>query len=294
MEKSYIGWNKIEDFGKEYYSLVQAGFGLSPETRSKRQIELANIIISNSRDYIYKLAHELVFQGGCRMPKATLSLRHERKRISNNGQQIEKEMCIEDLAIAASVGIIEGMDGYDPNKGCLRNFIYYHAIGSMYRGARQKLGLVRLPESAHKRIGKINYCNSSLIEALSEKFGSIYSAQLAHLGITGEYLALYTNTRSSDPWKRRKLEEKVKDPDTIMADDEIANKEILSYAQKALHCLLPIEQKILTMRFGLDGNDGRTLADIGLELGYSRERIRQLESRALDKMHKTLSGQEAL
>jgi RNA polymerase primary sigma factor len=43
-------------------------------------------------------------------------------------------------------------------------------------------------------------------------------------------------------------------------------------------------QRVLVLRFGLDGEGPRTLEDIGAELGVTRERVRQLESRALREL----------
>jgi RNA polymerase primary sigma factor len=51
-----------------------------------------------------------------------------------------------------------------------------------------------------------------------------------------------------------------------------------------LGTLLPKEADILRLRFGLDDDDGRTLEEIGQILGVTRERIRQIEAKALRKL----------
>jgi RNA polymerase primary sigma factor len=49
-------------------------------------------------------------------------------------------------------------------------------------------------------------------------------------------------------------------------------------------------QRVLTLRFGLDGQPSRTLEEVGLDLGVTRERVRQLETRALQELRATAPG----
>jgi RNA polymerase primary sigma factor len=53
---------------------------------------------------------------------------------------------------------------------------------------------------------------------------------------------------------------------------------------RALAQLKPRLQRVLILRYGLDGTNGRTLEQVGVELGITRERVRQLETRALREL----------
>lgn len=68
---------------------------------------------------------------------------------------------------------------------------------------------------------------------------------------------------------------------------QLENAQLVSYVEKYLS---PREQEVLKVRFGLDDGTPRTLAEAGRVLGVSRERVRQIEKRALHKLKILLSG----
>jgi RNA polymerase primary sigma factor len=61
---------------------------------------------------------------------------------------------------------------------------------------------------------------------------------------------------------------------------------------EAIADLTPREQRILRMRFGIDGTTDHTLAEVGRELGLTRERIRQIEAKALEKLRHPRRGRK--
>ena len=82
-------------------------------------------------------------------------------------------------------------------------------------------------------------------------------------------------------------------PDESAQPDRLAMATALrAHLDRAIESLPPREQMILRHRFGL-GTDAQTLDEIGQQLGVSRERIRQLESRALAHL-KTICAQQGL
>jgi len=77
----------------------------------------------------------------------------------------------------------------------------------------------------------------------------------------------------------------------IKAPDEIASRELLKeHIDEILETLSLRERKVLELRFGLRDDRQRTLEEVGKEFGVTRERIRQIEAKALRKLkHPTRS-----
>jgi len=72
-------------------------------------------------------------------------------------------------------------------------------------------------------------------------------------------------------------------PDT---DEQILRRSFEEKLREALGDLSPKEQRILSLRFGLEDDQPRTLREIGEELGISRERVRQIESQSLNRLRR--------
>jgi RNA polymerase primary sigma factor len=77
--------------------------------------------------------------------------------------------------------------------------------------------------------------------------------------------------------------------DELEPADRMALEQMTGEVQRLLHELRPIEQDILRRRFGFDDDQELTLKEIGEKYRLSRERIRQLQEQALDKMRRALA-----
>lgn len=83
-----------------------------------------------------------------------------------------------------------------------------------------------------------------------------------------------------------RLADFIEDRDSVTPDEAATYQLLKENISEVLQLLTPREQKILRMRFGLDDGRAHTLEETGQEFGVTRERIRQIESKALQKLKK--------
>jgi RNA polymerase primary sigma factor len=76
----------------------------------------------------------------------------------------------------------------------------------------------------------------------------------------------------------------VPDKNVISADDALISTDLAEQTRKVLAKLTPREEKILRMRFGIGEKSEHTLEEVGNDLSVTRERIRQIEAKALQKL----------
>ncbi|MCI1581429.1 MAG: sigma-70 family RNA polymerase sigma factor [Clostridium beijerinckii] len=75
-------------------------------------------------------------------------------------------------------------------------------------------------------------------------------------------------------------------------EDIVVEKDIFRRLRKQIESLTPREEKIISLRYGLDDGRDRTLEEVGKEFNLTRERIRQIESKVLKKMRHTIKSRE--
>ena len=86
------------------------------------------------------------------------------------------------------------------------------------------------------------------------------------------------------------LGEMIMDEHARNPDDELVESDNLTHVFQQLESMDPREATVLRMRFGLDDKEPRTLKEIGESLGLTRERVRQIETEALNKLGQSLEG----
>jgi RNA polymerase primary sigma factor len=76
----------------------------------------------------------------------------------------------------------------------------------------------------------------------------------------------------------------IEDEKTATPTDEVASKMLKEQLLHILDTLTPREEKVLRLRYGIDDGKSRTLEEVGKEFNVTRERIRQIEAKALRKL----------
>jgi RNA polymerase primary sigma factor len=112
------------------------------------------------------------------------------------------------------------------------------------------------------------------------------------LKIVKKAIQLYNSTPPTDTsdshWS---IGDMVPDERNKGPEDELLDNDNLKHVYGLLEHMDPREATILKMRYGLDDGEPRTLKEIGEILGLTRERVRQIESEALERLNKGLLGE---
>lgn len=212
------------------------------------------------------------------------------KRYQNRG------LPLQDLIEEGNIGLIKSVERFKATKECkFSTYATYWIKQAVERAIANQSGIVRLPIHVSADMSKIARATKEL--NLSLKREPSVSELSKRTGLSGRYVKkLSTISKKSysleagfpddsdQPFLERFEDERVVSPmDQI--DESRRAKKISDWLSQ----LDPNESTILRLRFGLLNDEPQTLESIGEEFGVTRERVRQIEVKALDKLKKIMS-----
>ncbi len=213
----------------------------------------------------------------------------------------QRGVAFSDLVQEGNLGLMRAVDKFDHRVGV--RFSTY--AGWWIRQAIERLVVnqacdVRVPIHKTETMYRVRRAARSLSHKLgrSPSVDEVAAAVGQPADIVGEMLQASPRTYSiqspvanANDADDRPLGESLADERVRAADDAVIAGDQRERARRVLGRLSQREQFVLSQRFGFDGGDGRTLREIGQELRLSRERVRQIEAEALEKLRELLAAE---
>jgi len=199
-----------------------------------------------------------------------------------------------DLINEGNIGLIEAARRYDPRKKV--KFITYAVWWirqSIIHVLSDQSGAFRLPQKQANLLYRIGKAQASLAYDLKRNPTSEEIAQKLEVEVEDVDALLQVSDENVslsaviDEEHEFHLSDKLEQQTTPAADLVYVRNAMRAHVRGALDELDEKEKRVLSLRFGLDGDDPRTLKEIGEMLGLSRERIRQIEAQALGKLNRS-------
>lgn len=205
-----------------------------------------------------------------------------------------KGLSLQDLIEEGNLGLLRAVEGFDPTMNTrFSTYASFWIKQAIKRALVNTAKTIRIPTYMVDLLGKWNQSTAQLQEELGRQPAPEEVAR--SIGLSKKKLAIIlralriSNATLAEPDENGNsvdemlLDERSRPPESLMVESEDRQ-----FVRELLHGMEPREEAVLRMRYGLDDEEPKTLKEIGERLRLTRERVRQIENRALRKLSERL------
>ena len=211
-----------------------------------------------------------------------------------------KGLGLQDLIEEGNLGLLRAVEGFDPAVGTrFSTYASYWIKQSIKRALINTAKTIRIPAYMVELLSKWRRATNRLAEELGrtptpEEIARVLGLPRKKLPIIKKAIRIYNLTPQTDQaeagWSLGEMvpDERMRSPETEMVENDN-----LVHVMQELKTMDTREATVLKMRFGLEGHEPKTLKEIGESLGLTRERVRQIETEALNRLAESLEGPQS-
>lgn len=267
----------LDDIADDSVRLYLREIGKIPLLNAEEELELAQRVVAGD-----KIAKDKMAEANMRLV------------VSIAKRYVGRGLDLLDLIQEGNTGLLRAVEKFDPDKGFkFSTYATWWIRQAITRAIADQARTIRIPVHMVETINKLLRTQRRLTQELNREPTNeeIAAAMEIEVDKVEHIMKIKQDISSLDASVRDDEEDSVlgdfiEDEDTISPEESATGQLLKEHVNIMLGALTEREQKILKLRFGLEDGKSHTLEEVGQEFNVTRERIRQIEAKALAKLRK--------
>jgi len=266
-----------EDIADDSVRLYLREIGKIPLLTAEEELTLARRVVAGDKDAKDKMAEA-----------------NMRLVVSIAKRYVGRGLDLLDLIQEGNTGLLRAVEKFDPDKGFkFSTYATWWIRQAITRAIADQARTIRIPVHMVETINKLLRTQRRLTQELNREPSNEEIAKAMEIDVDKvEHIMKIKQDISSldasirDDEDDSVLADFIEDEDTVSPEESATGQLLKEQVKNMLGSLTEREQKILKLRFGLEDGRQHTLEEVGQEFSVTRERIRQIEAKALAKLRK--------